>query len=230
MWADPDALKQHAPLVRRLAWQMCAKLPSNVEADDLIQAGMLGLNDALLRFDASHGAQFVTFATTRIRGAMMDYRRSQDTMSRGDRKAQRRAAEATRKLEQELGRPPIQFEIAAELGLSLTDYQAAAVGVRVVSLQDMAGTGDEYLDGHVAETHPGPDTILQEKQQREKVVEAIKHLPDQELYVMRMHYEQDMKLFEIGDVLGVSHGYVSQVLKKAIARCATFVRRADALK
>ena len=99
-------LKQYSPLVRRLAHQMIAKLPANVELDDLIQVGMIGLTDALSRFDAAQGVQFETFATQRIRGAMLDELRGNDWMSRGDRRHQRSIEAAVRTLEQRLGRAP----------------------------------------------------------------------------------------------------------------------------
>ncbi|MFY8088343.1 MAG: sigma-70 family RNA polymerase sigma factor, partial [Rubrivivax sp.] len=115
-------LKQYSPLVRRLAHQMIAKLPANVEIDDLIQVGMIGLSDALTRFDVAQGVQFETFATQRIRGAMLDELRGNDWMSRGDRRHQRSIEAAVHKLEQKLGRAPQESEIASELGMKLADY------------------------------------------------------------------------------------------------------------
>ena len=109
-------LQQYSPLVRRLAHQMIAKLPANVEIDDLIQVGMIGLTDALSRFDAEQGVQFETFATQRIRGAMLDELRGAYWMSRGTRKQQREIEGAVHRLEQRLGRPPHEGEIAKEPG------------------------------------------------------------------------------------------------------------------
>ncbi len=132
---DANALlKQYSPLVRRLAHQMIAKLPANVELDDLIQVGMIGLSDALTRFDAAHGVQFETFATQRIRGAMLDELRGNDWMSRGDRRQQRSIESAVHKLEQKLGRAPHESEIAAEMGLGLGEYQELLGKVRGTQL------------------------------------------------------------------------------------------------
>src|SRR5512137_1416947 len=145
-------LKQYQPLVRRLAHQMIAKLPANVELDDLIQVGMIGLSDALTRFDAGQGVQFETFATQRIRGAMLDELRSGDWMSRGNRKQQRQIEAAIHKLEQQFGRAPAESEIAASMGMSLADYQdmlGKVRGTQLLYLEDMSGSGDgddEYLD------------------------------------------------------------------------------------
>lgn len=99
-------LRQYSPLVRRLAHQMMAKLPANVEVDDLIQVGMIGLADALSRFDPAQGVQIETFATQRIRGAMLDELRGADWLSRGTRKQQRDIEKAVHRLEQRLGRAP----------------------------------------------------------------------------------------------------------------------------
>jgi RNA polymerase sigma factor for flagellar operon FliA len=138
-------LKQFSPLVRRLAHQMIAKLPANVELDDMVQAGMIGLNDALGRFDAAQGVMFETFATQRIRGAMLDELRGSDWMSRGNRKQQRQIEAAVHKLEQQFGRAPAESEIAASMGLALEDYQemlGKVRGTQLLYLEDMSGSGE----------------------------------------------------------------------------------------
>jgi len=132
---DVDSmLKQYSPLVRRLAHQMLAKLPANVELDDLVQVGMIGLTDALSRFDTALGVQFETFATQRIRGAMLDELRGTDYLSRGTRKQQRAIEAAVHRLEQRMGRAPVESEIAKEMKLSLAEYQELLGRVRGTSL------------------------------------------------------------------------------------------------
>ncbi len=222
-------LKQYSPLVRRLAHQMIAKLPANVELDDLIQVGMIGLHDALGRFDAQQGVQFETFATQRIRGAMLDELRSGDWMSRGDRKQQRQIEAAVHKLEQQYGRAPAEREIAAEMGLSLTDYQEVLTKVRgtqLVYLEDMSGDegDDDYLDRHVVDEASDPLALLNDRRMREALVEAIKLLPEREQYVMSMYYEHDMNLKEIAAVLGVTESRVCQLHSQSIARLRAKLR------
>ena len=113
---DRDALiRQYLPLVRRLANHMIAKLPPNVELDDLVQVGMIGLTEALSRYEATQGVQFETFATQRIRGAMLDELREGDWMSRSSRKSQKDIERAVQRLEQKLGRSPLESEIAQEM-------------------------------------------------------------------------------------------------------------------
>ncbi len=227
---DANALlKQYSPLVRRLAHQMIAKLPANVEIDDLIQVGMIGLHDALGRFDAEQGVQFETFATQRIRGAMLDELRGADWMSRGNRRQQREIEAAVHRLEQKLGRAPQESEIAKELGVSLAEYQDTLTKVRgtqLVYLEDMSGDegGDEFLDRHVANEEANPLAQLQDHRMREALVEAIKKLPEREQYVMSMYYEHDMNLKEIAAVLGVTESRVCQLHSQSIARLRVKLR------
>ncbi len=222
-------LKQYSPLVRRLAHQMIAKLPANVEVDDLIQVGMIGLSDALTRFDANQGVQFETFATQRIRGAMLDELRGNDWMSRGDRRHQRSIESAVHKLEQRLGRAPHESEIAAEMGLALTAYQellGKVRGTQLVCLEDMSGDdGDEdFLDRHVLSDEINPLALLQDRRMREALVAAIKLLPEREQFVMSMYYEEDMNLKEIAAVIGVTESRVCQLHSQSIARLRAKLR------
>lgn len=227
---DVDSLlKQYSPLVRRLAHQMIAKLPANVEVDDLIQVGMIGLSDALTRFDAGQGVQFETFATQRIRGAMLDELRSADWMSRGTRKQQREIEAAVHRLEQRLGRAPQESEIAKEMGVSLSDYQellGKVRGTQLIYLEDMSGDdGDsDFLDRHVASEADDPLSLLNDQRMRQALVDAIKLLPEREQYVMSMYYEQDMNLKEIAAVLGVTESRVCQLHSQSIARLRVKLR------
>ena len=222
-------IKQYSPLVRRLAHQMIAKLPANVEINDLMQVGLIGLTDALSRFDANQGVQFETFATQRIRGAMLDELRGSDWMSRGTRRQQRMIEAAMHKLEQRLGRAPQESEIAAEMGMSLQDYQellGKVRGTQLVYLEDMTGDhGDEdYLDRHTSSEAHDPLAQLQDQRMRQALVDAIKTLPEREQYVMSMYYEHDMNLKEIAVVLKVTESRVCQLHSQSIARLRTKLR------
>lgn len=222
-------LKQYSPLVRRLAHQMIAKLPANVEIDDLIQVGMIGLTDALSRFDAGQGIQFETFATQRIRGAMLDELRGSDYLSRGTRKQQRSIESAVHRLEQRLGRAPIESEIAREMGLALSEYQellGKVRGTQLVYLEDMSGDdGDsDYLDRHAGDEALNPLAQLQDDRMRRALIDAIKGLPDREQHVMSMYYEQDMNLKEIASVLKVTESRVCQLHSQSIARLRVRLR------
>ena len=229
---DRDALiRQHVPLVRRIALHMIAKLPPNVELDDLIQVGMIGLAEALSRFESEQGVQFDTFASQRIRGAMLDELREGDWMSRSSRKSQKEIEQALNRLEQRLGRPPLESEIASELGMALDDYQSLlgkVRGTQLVYLEDIGGgdsdDGDDYLERHVADLGSDPFALLRDQRMRAALVEAIKALPEREQYVMGMYYEHDMNLKEIAAVLGVTESRVCQLHSQAIARLRTKMR------
>ena len=226
-----DALiRQHAPLVRRIAQHMLAKLPPSVELDDLVQVGMIGLADALSRFEATQGVQFETFASQRIRGAMIDELRDNDWMSRSARKGQKDIEKAIAKLEQQLGRPPKESEIAEVLELDLEAYQALLSRVRgtqLFYLEDMGQSGEEgesFLDRHVADADADPFAQLRDQRLRQALVQAIENLPEREKYVMSMYYEHDMNLKEIAAVLEVTESRVSQLHSQAIARLRTKMR------
>jgi RNA polymerase sigma factor for flagellar operon FliA len=227
---DRDALiKQYQPLVRRLAHHMMAKLPASVEIDDLIQVGLIGLSEALTRFEASQGVQFETFATQRIRGAMLDELRENDWMSRGSRKSQKDIEAVLRKLEHQLGRSPLESEIAAELKMPLRDYQSLlgkVRGTQLVYLEDMHGAQDDdaYLDRHVADTQSDPINLLTDHRLRESLVLAIQNLPEREQLIMSMYYEQDMNLKEIAAVFEITESRVCQLHSQSIARLRAKMR------
>jgi RNA polymerase sigma factor for flagellar operon FliA len=223
-------IRQYQPLVRKLAHHMMAKLPASVQVDDLIQVGLIGLSEALTRFEATQGVQFETFATQRIRGAMIDELRESDWMSRGSRKSQKDIEQAMHRLEHQLGRSPVESEIAAELGMSLADYQALlgkVRGTQLVYLEDMGRGGDDedsFLDRHVADEDADPLSVLRDQRLRQALVQAIKNLPEREQYVMSMYYEEDMNLKEIAAVLGVTESRVCQLHSQSIARLRAKMR------
>lgn len=225
-----DLIKQYQPLVRRLAHHMMAKLPANVQVDDLIQVGLIGLSEALTRYEAAQGVQFETFATQRIRGAMLDELRGNDWMSRGSRKSQKEIEQSLRRLEHKLGRTPLESEIATDLGLSLVDYQTLlgkVRGTQLVYLEDMA-RGDEdqdsFLDRHVGDSEADPMNMLRDQRLRQALITAIKNLPEREQFIMSMYYEQDMNLKEIAAVLDVTESRICQLHSQSIARLRAKMR------
>jgi RNA polymerase sigma factor for flagellar operon FliA len=225
-----DLLRQYVPLVRRLAHHMIAKLPPSVEVDDLIQVGMIGLAEALSRFESSQGVQFETFATQRIRGAMLDELRENDWMSRGSRKSQKDIELAVHRLEHRLGRSPAESEIATELKMPLADYQSLlgkVRGTQLIYLEDMVGGDDDdnhFLDRHAGDKDADPENMLADQRMRQALVTAIKGLPEREQFIMSMYYEQDMNLKEIAAVLNVTESRVCQLHSQSIARLRAKMR------
>lgn len=228
---DRDAqLRQHSPLVLRLAHHLMARLPASVDIDDLIQVGMIGLNEALSRYDPAQGVQFETFASQRIRGAMLDELRDGDWLSRSSRKQQKDIEAAVQRLEQRLQRVPRESEIALELGLSLPEYQEMLGRVRgsqLVYLEDLSGGAEDepFLDRFLpADEGANPQVQLSEQRMRTALVEGINKLPEREQQVMSMYYEHDMNLKEIAAVLGVTESRVSQLHSQSIARLRARLR------
>ena len=216
-------VRQYAQLVKRLAFQLMAKLPASVQIDDLIQNGMIGLLDAVSRFEDGMGAQFETYAVQRIRGAMLDGLRDNDWLPRGIRKEMRRVEETIHQLEHRFGRPPNESELAGALGMPLADYQKLlqdARGHQVIYLEDLTGEGEEdYLERHDASlATDDPLALLADEEVRRALVAGIDALPEREKLVMAMYYDEDLNLKEIGEVLGVTESRVCQLHSQAVAR------------
>ncbi|MBK4737007.1 RNA polymerase sigma factor FliA [Noviherbaspirillum pedocola] len=223
-------LAQHAPLVKKLAHMMRAKLPSSVDVDDLIQAGMIGLLDAVSRYEDNHGAQFETYAVQRIRGAMLDELRSSDWMPRNMRQTMRKIEVAMTEVQQKLGRPPAESEIAAHMKLSLADYQellSESGGHQLIYYEDFHdddSNGEHFLDRYCSDQSDDPLQALMNTGFREAVIEAIDALPEREKILMSLYYEQEMNLKEIGAVMGVSESRVCQLHSQAIGRMRARLR------
>jgi RNA polymerase sigma factor for flagellar operon FliA len=227
--ADKNSLlTEHMPLVKRLAHQMKAKLPPSVEVDDLVQAGMMGLLDAINRYEENHGAQFETYAVLRIRGAMLDELRSSDWMPRSTRANMRKVEQAMATLQQQLGRPPSESEVAKSLKLSLADYQELlgdSGGHQLVYYEDFhEDDGNESFLDRYAVDDDDPLRSLLDTDFRQAVIDAIDALPPREKMLMGLYYEEELNLKEIGAVMGVSESRVSQLHTQAVARLRTYLR------
>jgi RNA polymerase sigma factor for flagellar operon FliA len=202
-----------------MANRMIGRLPANVELDDLIQVGMIGLNDALCRFDGTQGVRFETFAYTRIRGAMIDELRRSDWMSRAHRRDHRSIDATVSRLEQRYCRPPRESEVAREMGLSLPEYRDLLFSVRgtdLVYLEDI-GFDEDFLDTHVV-GGADPFQRLHDRSMRERLVRAVQTLPEREKQVMDMYYESSMTLREIASVFGVTESRICQLHARAVRR------------
>lgn len=228
--ADKDTLlTEHMPLVKRLAHHMKAKLPPSVEVDDLVQAGMIGLLDAISRYEETHGAQFETYAVLRIRGAMLDELRSSDWMPRSLRQNMRKVEAAMTTLQQRLGRPPSESEVAKSLKLSLADYQEMlgdSGGHQLVYYEDFRDDdgNDSFLDRYASDEDADPLRSLLDGDFRQAVIDAIDGLPEREKMLMGLYYEEELNLKEIGAVMGVSESRVSQLHTQAVARLRASLR------
>ena len=223
-----DLLTEHMPLVKRLAHHMKAKLPPSVEVDDLIQAGMIGLLDAITRYEETHGAQFETYAVLRIRGAMLDELRNADWLPRSMRQNMRKIEAAMSALQQKLGHSPTESEVAKSLKLSLSEYQdmlSDGGGHQLLYYEDFHDSegNDSFLDRY-AINDADPLRSLMDGDFRQAVIDAIDALPPREKILMGLYYEEELNLREIGAVMGVSESRVSQLHTQAVARLRATLR------
>lgn len=217
-----ELVQRFTPLVKRVAFHLMGRLPANVLVDDLVQNGMLGLLDALERFEEGFGAQFETYATQRIRGAMLDGLRANDWLPRTLRREMRRVEEMLNRLEHQHGRVPTEQELADAMAMSLADYQRLlqeARGHQIVYYEDFSGEdGEDFFERHLVDHSGDPSALLEDKNLRENLVKAIGRLPEREKLMMALYYEQDLNLREIGEVMGVTESRVCQLHSQAVAR------------
>jgi len=213
----------HADMVRKIAYQIKAKLPANIEIDDLMQAGMIGLLDASDKFQDNQGAQFATYAAQRIHGAIMDELRGSDWVPRSVRKQMREIETAIHYLEQKLGRGPTEAEVAKRMNITLDQYHAYlhdSSGHRLIYFEDFHQEQDteHYLDAHVVDQKADALRLLMSTEFKDNLTRAIEALPDREKTLMSLYYEQDLNLKEIGAVMNITESRVSQLHSQAVAR------------
>jgi RNA polymerase sigma factor for flagellar operon FliA len=222
-------VRDYAPLVKRMAHHLLTRLPASVQLDDIVQAGMMGLMDAINRYEADQATQFETYASQRIRGAMLDELRSSDWLPRGLRRKQRGIEQALARLEQKLGRAPDERELAAELGVTLEQYQqmlAEARGAQLIYAEDFGDrdSNESLFDNHCADGDADPFVQLKDGSLRRAVVAAIDRLPEREKMVMGLYYEKELNFREIAAVLEVTESRVCQLHSQAIARLRARLR------
>lgn len=215
-----SVVQQYYPTVRRHALTLQVRLPAGVDIDDLIQAGLEGLLDALGRFDPQAGVAFSTFAHQRIRGAMIDELRSRDWLPRSVRRTAREIEAVVQKLQQRLGRAPEEREIAAQLNMELEEYRKVLLDTNnglVLSYDDVVTDHEEAQLGE-DDDQWSPAEALFSSERKELIARAIAALPEKEKLVMALYYQEELNLKEIGAVLDVSESRVSQLHSQAIKR------------
>jgi len=220
-----DLILQYAPQIKYIAHRVAARLPSHIELEELINAGVLGLIDAIEKFDVSRNIQFKTYAEIRVRGAMLDELRAQDWVPRSVRQKINTLARAYARLEQVYGRPATSEEVAAELGLTvaeLTILESKAQGLPLISLNDSFDHDDDD-ERCLQDSITDPDQTDAADQFDEKwVKEVIEHeldlIPPRERTVVSLYYFDELTMKEIGGVLGVTESRISQIHTKALLR------------
>jgi RNA polymerase sigma factor for flagellar operon FliA len=217
-------ITEYAPLVKYIAHRIAMRLPPHVEVDDLINTGILGLIDAIEKFDPSKEVKFKTYAEIRIKGAILDELRAMDWIPRSIRKVINKLIDAYHELEQRLGRPAEDEEIAEELGLKMEEFYQLlkqAAGVPLISLDGLVDHEEKRrsilscLEDHKSVNGFG---ILGLNELKDTIANAIEDLPEKERQVISLYYYDELTMKEIGKVLDLTESRVSQIHTKAVLR------------
>jgi RNA polymerase sigma factor FliA len=211
----------HLPKVRFIADRIAAKLPPSVERDDLYGAGVIGLIDAVERYDESRGVAFTTFAEMRVRGAILDNLRSLDWASRSSRRRAREIQAAYSKLEQANGRPATEEEVAADMKMPVAELRETLQEIRGLKITNLDECDEETglsLAEMIADRSATQLDTMERNQQRQMLSEAIERLPERERQVIALYYVEELTMKEIAEVLGVTESRVSQLKSQAAAR------------
>ncbi len=224
---------RHLPTVRRIVWRVSAHLPPEVDREDLVGAGVVGLMEALNRYDPDSGNTFMTYAAFRIRGAVISEMRSRDIISRGDRRKIREMRETARRLESDLGRAPEDTELAGALETDLKEIHRLRHrdSMSVFSMEDL-GIGnaeDRFLlaDSLLQDAPADALTLTRLKEIRNAVSQAVGNLPEKQRMVISLYYEEEMTMKEIGGVLEVTESRVSQLHSQAIGKIRAVLGKDD---
>jgi RNA polymerase sigma factor for flagellar operon FliA len=207
-------------LVKKIAYHLLARLPSSVELDDLIQAGMMGLIEAFKRFESTKGASFETYAGIRIRGSIMDEVRKSDWAPRSVRRNGRAIANAIKELEATLGREASDLEVSQAMDIGLNEYHEmlqSSMSTQLFSFEELLDSEGLNIETD-AEEDSAPYSFVENFGFQKQLAQEIDSLPEREKLVLSLYYNDELNLKEIGSVLGVSESRVSQIHSQAAMR------------
>jgi RNA polymerase sigma factor for flagellar operon FliA len=231
--SDDHLLLEQLPQVKYIARRIHERLPQHVPFDDLLHAGIVGLIDAMHKFDATKNVRFASYAKFRIRGAILDSLRDMDWSPRDLRRKARRLETAMQRIQTELGRSASEPELATAMGMNLEEFQHMLDeirGLEVGSLQIESLEDGRETD--LGETIPGPPeqdplSLCMKSERRQMLAEAIAELPEREQQVLALYYQEELTMKEVGAVLGVGESRVSQIHSVAVARLRSILSAAQ---
>ena len=210
-----DLVRLGLPLVRRMAFRMARRLPPNVDVNDLIGAGTEGLLKAVHHYDPERYPHFEPYAKTRIRGAILDELRANDSLTRYGRSRMAEITNTIKELQQQLGRQPAEDEIAERLGMPLDQYQRLTGDLmRGPTLQGLSSVQADDAES----SNAGPDTALLDNDLKRRLALAMAKLTERTQQVLALYYQEECTQAEIGEILGVTESRVCQILGEATAR------------
>lgn len=214
-------VQEHTVLVKRIAHHLMGRMPASVSVDDLIQSGMIGLIDAIQKFDHSKGASFETYAGIRIRGAMIDELRKGEWAPRSVHRNSRRIQQAIKEVENRTGGEAPDHLVAEYLEISLDDYYSMlkdSMATRLFSVDELVAPDEQISQTDEAKEAANPFADIQRASLKKHLAQAIGELPEREQLVLSLYYDEELNLREIGEVLGVSESRVSQIHTQAAHR------------
>ncbi len=229
-----ELIRSFLPLVKRVVHRLAGRLPSEVDIKEMINSGIIGLVDALEKYDPRHETNFSTYAQFRIRGAILDSFRSQDWAPRSLRHKAHKLENAYQKLEQELGRPAEDEEVAKELGIAVEDLQkmlGEVTGVVMLSFEELGfGHGEERFQAEewLPSVRPDPLNKLLDNERVEIIARALDRLPEKERLVITLYFYEELNLKEIGEIIGVTESRASQIRSRALLRLRSYLKRLSA--
>ena len=220
-----EQMEVYLPLVRTVAERVHRRLPPGIDLDSLVHSGIVGLLEAVQRYDPERGVAFQTYARYRVQGEIMEYLRSLDWVSRSVRSWGRRVATARNRLTGKLGREASPQEMATELGVSLDEYYRVDQKVNdstLLSLEEVTSITEEdwkkTQDGFTKDPFQDPFTSVESKDLVEKLGGAIEELPERERLVVTLYYHEELTLREIGEVLNLTEGRICQIHAQAVVK------------
>lgn len=225
-----ELITQYLPLVKRVVHRLAGRLPSEVDTKEMLNSGIIGLVDALEKFDASHDTNFTTYAQFRIRGAILDSFRAQDWAPRSLRHKTHKIEKAYHRLEQKLGRSATDEEVAQELGIELKAFHKLlgdVGGVVMLSFEELGfGHGEERFYGSdtMMSTEPDPLINILSSEKVHIVARALDRLPEKERLVISLYFYEELNLKEIGEILSVTESRASQIRSRALIRLKTYLK------
>jgi RNA polymerase sigma factor FliA len=226
-----ELIRNFMPLVKRVVHRLAGRLPAEVDIKEMLNSGIIGLVDALEKYDPRHETNFSTYAQFRIRGTILDSFRVQDWVPRSLRHKAHKLEAAYLKLEQELGRPAEDSEVAKELGVDFDHLQkmlGEVTGVVMLSIEELGfGHGEDRFraDESLPSTKPDPLLSLLEGEKVEIVARALDRLPEKERLVITLYFYEELNLKEIGEIIGVTESRASQVRSRALLRLRSYLQK-----
>ena len=224
-----EVIIQYSPMIKYVANRIAMRLPPHIEVDDLISVGVLGLMDAITKYDSSRGAKFKTYAEFRVRGAILDELRSMDWVPRSIRQKASKVDKVVQGLQAKLRRTPEDEEVAKEMGLSLDQFHETlneTKSIPIFSLEDLgiakeSGDQQSLLDCLAGKADADPQTQIRLVELKEIIAKAIDALPEKERLMVSLYYYEELTMKEIGAVLDITESRVSQIHSKAVYRLRT---------